>query len=56
MLCNSLIQPHFGYACTQNICIDFCLRLNSKQLKNLKQFTGYKNERVEHCVSTKVFK
>ena len=55
LLCNSLIQPHFDYACiswyplinkkmknelqiTQNKCIRFCLKLNSRQHLGAKDF------------------
>ena len=55
LLCNSLFQPHFYYACiswyllinqkmrnklevTQNKCIPFCLKLNSRQHIGAKEF------------------
>ena len=76
LLCNSLIQPHFDYACiswyplikqkirnklqvTQNKCIGFRLKLNSRQHIGAKEFKKINwlptKERVEQRIATKVF-
>ena len=76
LLCNSLLQPHFDYACiswyplishkmrnklmvTENKCIRFCLKLNSRQHKGAKEFKEINwlstEERVEQRIATKVF-
>ena len=76
LLCNSLIQPHFDYACiywyplinqktrnrlqvTQNKCIRFCLKLNSRQHVGAKEFKKINwlptKERVEQRIATKIF-
>ena len=77
LLCNSLIQPHFGQACvswyllvskkirkkiqvTQNKCIRFCLKLNSRHHIGAKEFQEINwlptKERVEQRVATNVLK
>ena len=71
LLCNSLIQPHFDYACiswyplmnqkmrnklqvTQNKCIRFCLKLNSRQHIGAKEFIKinwlHTKERVDNAL------
>ena len=71
LLGNSLIQPHFDYACmswyllidqkirnklqvTQNKCIRFCLKLNSRQHIGAKEFIKinwlHTKERVDNAL------
>ena len=74
LLCNSLVQLHFDYVCflvsfkklrkkikfTQNKCILFCLKFNSRYHIGAKEFKDINwlltKERVEQRVATNVFK
>ena len=75
MLWNSLIQPHFNYACvsyyslvskqrkkiqvTQNKCIRFCLKLNSRHhigANELKDINWLPIKKIVKRVTTNIFK